>query len=616
MTTNTTSHTLYLDLDDEITSVIDRLVAADSEQVTLVIPKSAVVLQSAVNLKLLKNAAQRLKKTLLVVTRDETGLTLALRAGINVRTTLAGKTITPGEVLQSAPAMATIREEEALPSDDSVIDRARVEPPEPEPAEAEENAQVQMRPSLRAIVEQERRQRTLTRAEKEHVQRIQAPMAPAQAITPARTARTLPPTRKAPRIAHATPGSTAMGRRLRDSDDSVSSDSLVTRMTARVRLLPNWPWRIIGPAIGGVAIFGFLLFTFAFAKAQIVVTPKTETVSVDLEVSARENPDAAKKEITGTLVQLSREGKKSITPTGKKEAGSKAGGAVTISNVFSDKPQSFGVNTRLQAGSGQVFLLTAQVSVPGATVNKGKPVPGSVSASVTAEKFGEEYNIGPTSFTFIDLAPDQQAGITAASDAPMTGGLKKEVTVLQASDVDAAKKAVAGELGPVLTTELRAQLAPTEELLEGASSVETTNVKSSVAVGSEAEQVDVTLTVVTKAIVNRPDEIRTLALDELRKSLPANKQLQDQQQETVTWQFKSVDMKQETLVIAVHAEKPAVYTFDENALLAQLIGKTRGEAQTVLGQLPEVASVKVRLSPVWRRKLPKNPQKIEFSVNQ
>jgi hypothetical protein len=613
MTTKTASHTLYLDLDDEITSVIDRLVAASGDQVTLVIPKSAVVLQSAVNLKLLKNAAERLKKTLLVVTRDETGLTLALRAGINVRTTLAGKTITPGEVLQSAPEVATIREQEALPSDEAVIERAGNTAPE-----SERESTVQMRPSLRAIVEEERRQRTLSRAEKEHVQRMTAQEeAPAHSIAHARITRTLPPAKKTTRISSPSIGTTAMGRRLREQEDPVSGNSLVTRMSAAgVRLLPHWPWRFIGPGIGAVALFGFLLFTFAFAKAQIVVTPKTETVSVDLEMSAKENPDAAKKEITGSLVQLSREGKKSITPTGKKEAGSKAGGAVTISNVFSDKPQSFGVNTRLQAGSGQVFLLTAQVTVPGASVNKGKPVAGAVTASVTAEKFGEEYNIGPTSFSFIDLPAEQQEGITARSDTPMTGGLKKEVTVLQASDVDAAKKAIAGELGPVLTTELRSKLAPTEELLEGASVVETNGVKTSVAVGSEAEQVDITLNVVSKAIVNRPDEIKTLALDELRKSLPANKQLQDQQEETVTWQFKSIDMKQETLVIAAHAEKAAVYTFDVNALLAQLVGKTRAEAQALLGQQPEVSSVKVRLSPVWRRKLPKNPQKIDFSINQ
>src|SRR3989338_3524858 len=75
---------LYLEPDEEITSVIDKLKNLSGESVALVLPKNASLAASVVNLKLLKREAARLKKTVAIVTQDKVGTSLAGQVGIPV----------------------------------------------------------------------------------------------------------------------------------------------------------------------------------------------------------------------------------------------------------------------------------------------------------------------------------------------------------------------------------------------------------------------------------------------------------------------------------------------------------------------------------------------------
>jgi len=61
-------NTIYIEPDEEITSVIDKLTSAASAQVILVVPKEATILQGLVNLKLLKMEAKKLSKEIAIVT--------------------------------------------------------------------------------------------------------------------------------------------------------------------------------------------------------------------------------------------------------------------------------------------------------------------------------------------------------------------------------------------------------------------------------------------------------------------------------------------------------------------------------------------------------------------
>ena len=76
--------TFYIDIDEEITSIVDRLRKSKSHEVVIVVPKRAILIQSIVNLKLLKKEADDLKKEIIIVTQDKFGKMIIEKAGIAV----------------------------------------------------------------------------------------------------------------------------------------------------------------------------------------------------------------------------------------------------------------------------------------------------------------------------------------------------------------------------------------------------------------------------------------------------------------------------------------------------------------------------------------------------
>ncbi|MCC6643369.1 hypothetical protein IT411_01345, partial [Candidatus Peregrinibacteria bacterium] len=81
---------LYLEIDDEVTAIYDKLSKLRFKNIYLVVPQRAVLFQSAINLKILKRKAEDLDKKIFIVTNDSTGLNLAKRVGLEVFDKLEG----------------------------------------------------------------------------------------------------------------------------------------------------------------------------------------------------------------------------------------------------------------------------------------------------------------------------------------------------------------------------------------------------------------------------------------------------------------------------------------------------------------------------------------------
>lgn len=80
--TTTEKDTIYIDIDDEITSIVEKLKNSPHKIVALVLPKRALVLQSIVNLKLLRRAANDSDKRVVLITSDPTLLSMAGAIGM------------------------------------------------------------------------------------------------------------------------------------------------------------------------------------------------------------------------------------------------------------------------------------------------------------------------------------------------------------------------------------------------------------------------------------------------------------------------------------------------------------------------------------------------------
>ncbi len=88
---NSAKDTVYIDVEDEITAVIDKVVNAKHKIVALVLPKRATVFQSPVNMKLLKKAAKSANKNLVLITSDKGILAIAAASSVHVAKSLTTK---------------------------------------------------------------------------------------------------------------------------------------------------------------------------------------------------------------------------------------------------------------------------------------------------------------------------------------------------------------------------------------------------------------------------------------------------------------------------------------------------------------------------------------------
>ena len=103
--------TIYIDVEDDITSIIDRIKSSPEKIIALVPPKGSAVLQSVVNLKLLKRAADSMGKKPVIVTSNQ-ALT-ALAGGLNIHI---------AKNLQSKPVLITNDKNSEIVNDEDEVE--------------------------------------------------------------------------------------------------------------------------------------------------------------------------------------------------------------------------------------------------------------------------------------------------------------------------------------------------------------------------------------------------------------------------------------------------------------------------------------------------------------
>lgn len=129
---------IYVDIEDDITSIIDKVKHAHAPIVALVPPKRIGALQSVVNLKLLQRAAESSKKRIVMITSDHALIALAGGVSIPIARNLQSKPELPevtalkvddDEIIdgEALPAVAT---GEAKASEEAVAPAVSPAPPE------------------------------------------------------------------------------------------------------------------------------------------------------------------------------------------------------------------------------------------------------------------------------------------------------------------------------------------------------------------------------------------------------------------------------------------------------------------------------------------------------
>ena len=161
---------------------------------------------------------------------------------------------------------------------------------------------------------------------------------------------------------------------------------------------PRFPYTTLLAAAVVVAISIGALFYFSSAKVE--VTPNTVSAAVQGSFTANQSVGTLPYEI----ITAQKIASQSVKGSGTKAVNSFASGTITIYNTQS-KAQKLITNTRFATTAGLIFRIRSAVTIPAGTTAK----PGGVTATVYADKAGDSYNVGATSFTIPGFAGTAQA---------------------------------------------------------------------------------------------------------------------------------------------------------------------------------------------------------------
>lgn len=562
----TGKETIYVDVDDEITAIIDKVQAAKGKVIALVLPKRAPVLQSIVNMKLLKRTAENADKNLVLVTTENGLMPLAGAVGLHVASTPTSRPSVP-----SAPAG-----------------------PDDGPEDVDEPLN---------IVDGN------------------ASEADGDFDTKAAGGRSVG------ELAAAGAAGNIAGDDIDESID-MSEDADEPAEVAPAPVLkikkdkklkvPNFDSFRKKLALGVLALAGLVVaWVYAFTiapKATIAIHTDSSTVTTSLNLTldtAAKALDATNGVVPATVQTQQKTSTQQVPATGQQNNGDKATGTAKFTATKcsgSGNPPDIQAGTSISAG-GKTYIVhdSAHFTITGFTAPCANF--DSNTVSITALKGGADYNTSGS----VDFKVTGRSDATGSGSA--SGGTDDIIKIVTQSDIDGATSKITATDSDSVKTQLISNIQS-----KGLLPVPTTflpgtpQVTTSAKAGDQADTVTVTAVTAYTMLGVQKTDLQKLVDANVNQQIDKGKQviLDDG---VANAEFTEDNPATSTgASVAMRTKSVAGPHLDEASLKPQLVGKKSGDIKRYIKQTPGVTSVEVHFSPFWVSVVPKNTSKTTIHI--
>lgn len=654
---------IYLKPDEEIISVVDRLVQANDDKINLIIPSGAQIWQSSINLKLLKREANGLNKDVTLVVADDLEAEMAQRIGFAVRQeadfpvelvqaeaddTDAEPEEEPEEELIEVAPLPPVSPKKSAPPAEEPAPQPEPEPePEPKPEKKESlsedvsalKAPQDANDNMIDLLVQE-----LKPQEEETVNPKQPEAPPTETKTkiyspedaeePENKSRkdalltALRIRRKGKMANVAQPGAAGKSGRW----FNFRSKKNVSTATAVSGTEPAAEQAVSGGKICRLFCFsraklvtGSVLLVLAAAAVvcqltlpttEITIYPKAELVEFDISIVGRNkisDIDEDLNEIPLQKIEVSQLKSGEFPATGEKQISEKARGRITIFNEYSSSPQILVATTRFESPGGKVFRIYEGVTIPGAEIKENKIVPSSVEVEVIAEEPGEEYNIEAGNFTIPGFkGTPKYVGFYAESDTPMAGGSVKVIKVVSARDIEDAENELSRSLEKEVENSFAEQIPTDLKMIEESMHRET-KIVSAVSEDTEADKFTMEVKTVASALLYEEEDLEQLVDFNISTVISSDRMILPGTQQMEVLEY-AVDNQKGEVTFSVHVLEEMAWYLDSQLLKQDLAGLKADEVQNYLASQLSIQEAKVTFWPFWVKRVPKREDKIKINI--
>ncbi len=342
---------IYIDIEDDITAVIEKLKGSKEKIIALVPPKGNAVLQSIVNLKLLKRAADSSGKQPVIVTSNHALTALAGGLGLYIAKNLQSKPTVPLADAEDLPddAIEVSDKVGRLDESSNISDSHTTSPDDEVELSGEELASLQAADEPKAET----------------------------------------------------------SRKSIKSNKKNKANKVPNFDNFRKKLL------IIGGVVLLLLIVGLTLFgrTKANISLKADTTPVDVSIQANLDASLPQS-DPVNANFKAQVQQSKQTLSQTFTATGQKDLGTKASGSVTFSIKCSDvdgNPPTIPAGTGVSA-NGLTFITQTAANLTTPSFGGGCKFTSGGSIAVTAQDNGDKYNLSARSYTVSGFADVSASG--------------------------------------------------------------------------------------------------------------------------------------------------------------------------------------------------------------
>lgn len=562
MSDTSAKDTIYIDAEDEITTIIEKVRESNGKVVALVLPKRSSTMQSVVNLKLLKKTANDAKKNLVLVTSDPNLLPLAGAVGLHVSKTPQSKPVIPesptaenkADVIEAVEAATVVTATAATAKAAKARPSASAELADNTTPEAEDTIDLDNDKATEGAAD------AATKGKKDKKKKIKVP----------------------------------------------NFD--------RFRLM----------VFGGLAALLLLMVggyfaMFVLPKAKITIKTDTTTVNTDLAINAQigaTSVDVDKMIVPVTSKEVKKTDSQKAPATGQRDDGTKASGKVTLSLTDCSSATVTVPAGTIVTGNSLNFVTQTDITLNSVKFgnqcrNSDFPSVSSGTTAVNAQSAGDKYNLASRAYVV------QGFGNVSGNGTTMSGGTSKITQVVSQSDVDSAKQKAIDSMTTSAGDDLKKQFNDAGMIpLTDTLSAGTPTVTSSPNVGDAASEVSVNVAMTFSELGVKTDDIKQIVEANAKKQIDTSKQvIQDNGVSKAV--IRTTENKTDKGVkIQVQSTVVAGPQLDADGIKKEIAGKKKGETQRIILARPGIKDVTISYSPFWVASTPKKTNHITIVFEQ
>lgn len=591
--------TLYIDVDEEVNSIISRIRKSLAKYNILVVTHGALVMQSAVSLKLIKREADSLGKKIMIITKDELAASIAKKIGFSVRSSL--------EDLRELER----REETNLKNTSNNIDRFSVK----------NDVSID---DTKRVLEKNNRLGSLGgesfyageksfKGNSDGFGKIELNSKNISVDNHENPVRVSDNTRDG----------------FSPDDDEEFKHLFDGSAKSSVKNKEDKSKRKFG-LFFGLLIFLLLILTslilayFYLPKAKVTVFPKKDDELVNLRLEVSENNFTEGSDIISLKPQIIESENLlslSFPATGQKNSSNqKAKGKILIYNEFSETSQVLVATTRILSNNEKLFRLINNVTVPGMVIKDGVVEPGTIEAEIIADDSGEDYNLNEAEFRIPGFKGSPKYDKFYAKLLGETkggGGGEGELKTVSGSDIESAKIKTENQLKEKLREDLKGKIGENRTLFDNAISYEVLDFSIFPEEDSVTENFEYQVRMKARGIAFLNNE-----LDEKIQSLIKGRISQKNISLEIidiekNYGNASVDFSKKSIKTELRVKASVLAKIDEGKLAEYLVGKDKDEIADIIETFPEINKIEASISPsIISNNFPRDPSRIEIKTEK